>query len=70
MNKILPKHMNQTLRQFKKQKRKEFRAIRQASRKLNFASAYLPREAFRKFSKAEKLIEDAYEICKPWWKKA
>jgi len=66
----LPIHFGQTMRQYKQQKRKQFKAARESVSDLRFGSAYLPSEAYHKFIKANNLIEEAYEICKLWWKKA
>jgi len=70
MAKKLPEHMQQTLRFYKRKKRKELRDIRKTVDEFNLGCAYIPKEAFLKFDKARKLIEEVYEICKPWWRKA
>lgn len=70
MSKKLQKHLQQTMRQFKKQKRKEFKALREAIDEFNFGCAYLPKSAYLQFTKARKCLNNVYEDCKHWWKKA
>ena len=60
----------QTYRSFKRQKRKEYKKLRKEMDNIRYGCAYLPREAYRKLDEGMKLIEQSYEICKPWWKKA
>ena len=67
-NKKLP--WNQSLRSFKRQKRKEFKLARQEINNLRCGCAYLPKDAYEALNKAMNLIEKSYQICKPWWKKA
>jgi len=70
MKKQLPKHYNQTYRQYKKQKRKEFKRALEDMIELRFGCAYLPPSAYLQFDKAMKSLEKAYENCKPWWRNA
>ena len=60
----------QTLRSFKKQKRKEFKRVRSAIKDLHSGCAYMPKEALNSLCKARELLEESYKICKPWWKRA
>ena len=68
--KKLPKHFEQTLRDYKRQKRKEFKVARNALNNLRSGCAYLPPSAYNQLCQAKKSFEKAYEDCKPWWKKA
>ena len=70
MDRKLPIKFEQTYRQYKKQKRIEFKTTMNALYNLRFGCAYLPPVAYRKLCKAISLLEEAHEICKPWWRKA
>ncbi len=70
MSRKLPVQFEQTYRQFKRQKRIEFNATMDALKNLRLGCAYLPPEAYSKLCKAQRLFEEAHNICKPWWRKA
>ncbi len=70
MSRKLPVQFEQTYRQFKKQKRIEFKATMDALENLRLGCYYLPPIAYTKLSKAISLFEEAHKICKPWWRKA
>jgi len=68
MSPKLPRYLNQTARQYKKQKRNQFKIVMCALKELNLGCAFLPTEAYKKLAKAREEFGDAYEICKSWWR--
>ena len=64
------RHINKTEKEFRAEKRRQYLAFRRAIRdsEIRLGSAYLPKEAFQKLVRGLALIEQSYEICKPWWK--
>jgi hypothetical protein len=73
----LPKHIKRNLRcntyrDFKKLKRREWNWMMYAFKDSNFhiGCAFVDDEAYKKISKAYKLLNEADKILKKWWKKA
>ena len=64
------KHIKMTEREFKKLKRKQFKAALKAVAPLAACCAYLPDPAFKYVSQAQSLLEVAQAECRPWWRKA
>ena len=70
MAKRLPKYFNQTMRDYKRQKRRQLKAIRAAMNEFSLGCAYIPHSAYLKFNEALRAIEKVHKDCKPWWRKA
>lgn len=64
------RHIKLSEKQFKRWKRADFKNTRKALSELKTGCAYLPNHAHLKLKNGMQLIEEAYELCKPWWKNA
>jgi len=62
--------IDMTGREFRRQKRKEMKALRDAMKKFRLGCAYLPPEAYRACMRMEAAMKTVDEQCKPWWRKA
>ena len=62
--------IDMTEREFRRQKRKELRALRVAMKEFNFGCAYLPPEAYKAFMRMDAAMNIIERQCKPWWRKA
>jgi len=63
-------HWGQTMKSFKRDKRRKMIYLRKALHEFRFGAAYLPGTAYIKFSRISEDINDLYDELKPWWKKA
>lgn len=63
-------HIKMTEKQFKAEKRMQFKKVIKAINELTMGSAYLPQSAFMNFSVGKNLILKAQDECRYWWKDA
>ena len=63
------KHIEMTEKQFKAQKRHQFRLLKKALNDLRIGCAYLPvHEHF--VNQIGQILDDAEAVLRPWWRKA
>ena len=62
--------IDMTEREYQKEFRKRFKELQKAISKFRPGCAYIPKSAFLKVGKAMRLIDEAHEECKVWWRKA